>query len=283
MKVFRTLPLIALLLCCFSLSVFAADIPSAPEWDAVLDGIYAHTWRGRADLDAELRKEEARIKQDLPGYVAAWERRMAAPIVYTDSNRGGGACGPLPYCAADILDPRSFIERLRDKKEPLSRFLFEKLSPEAQKAIIGCDLTAFPGKNVSTPAAPTVEGATAKVTRLLTDELSRIVRGEALFDEERFAGVRLSYAAITLVNKHNNADQLVCVNKTLLTDAFPELARNFKCVIPKDETYRRVVAAKTVQYLRTGKKKNLDESIILSENFEDKLTYTDFAFWYYYP
>ena len=44
-----------------------------------------------------------------------------------------------------------------------------------------------------------------------------------------------------------------------------------------------MVAANTVHYLRTGDKKSLDQAILLGQKFEDKLTYTDFAFWYYYP
>ncbi|HEY6872893.1 MAG TPA: hypothetical protein VI298_09235 [Geobacteraceae bacterium] len=268
MRVIRNLPLVALLLCSFSLPAPAAEIPPAPGWDAVLDGIYAHTWRGRTDLDAELRKDEARIGQDLAGYLAGWERRMAVPIVYTGGKRKGDGCDPLAYCAADLSDPGGLILKLREKKEPLARFLFDRLSPEAQKTVATHD-----------PA-----GASADAARQLAGELTRIVREDPIYDKDRFAGVRLSYAAATLVNEHNDADNRVCVNKTLLADAFPaELAHNFKCVILKDETYRRVVAAKTVQYLRTGDKKSLDQGIALSEKFEDKLTYTDFAFWYYYP
>lgn len=274
MKITRTLPFVAMLLCCFSFSASAGDAPPAPEWDAVLDGIYAHTWRGRADLAAELKSDEARIGQDLPAYIAAWERHMALPIVYTDNSRGVSGCEPLAYCQADLADTRKFILKLQERKVPLTRFLFDKLSPAAQKTIAEYNPAASPSDKVS--AAP--------ASQLLAGELTRIVRADTLYDAERFTGVPLSYTAMTLVNQHNDAQNRVCINKTLLADAFPEeIARNFKCVIMKDEAYRRVVAAKTVQYLRTGDKKALDEGIALSEKFEDKLMYTDFAFWYHYP
>ena len=266
MRVTRILPFIVALLCSFPLAVSAGDVPPAPEWDTVLDGIHAFTWRGRADLDAEVKKQEARIKQDLPGYIAAWERRMAVPIAYTGKERTGDACGPLSYCAADFLDARQLTAKLREQKEPAARFLFGKLSPDAQKAIAGAD------------------GSSAQAVQLLAGELTRIVRADALYTPERFAGTRLSPAALALVTEHNNAQNRVCANKTVLAEAFPgELARNFKCVVQKDESYRRVVAARTVQYLRTGDKKTLDAAIALGENLENRLIYTDFAFWYYYP
>ena len=142
MRVIRILPLVAMLLSCFPFSVSAGNVPPAPEWDTVLDGIYAYTWRGQPDLTAELKKQEARIKQDLPGYIAAWEQQMSVPIVYTAKERTGSACGPLNYCGADFLDQRKLIMKLREKKEPLARFLFGKLSPEAQKTIAESDLTS---------------------------------------------------------------------------------------------------------------------------------------------
>ena len=277
MRIFRDLPLVALLLCSFSLPVSAADPPPSPEWDGVLDRIYNQTWRGRADLDAGLKKEEARIRQELPAYMAAWEQRLTMPIVYTDRSRGE-ACAPLAYCATDITDLGGLIRKLQEKKEPVSRFLFEKLSPGTQKAIAAGSL----GSPAQKRGAP--DETQVLSDRLLADELTRIVREDSVYSQERFAGVRLSYAAANLATGHNDADNRVCVNKTLLAEAFPaELARNFKCAIPKDETFRRMVAAATVHYLRTGDTKSLNRAILLGEKFEDKLSYTDFAFWYYYP
>jgi hypothetical protein len=288
MRGIRSLLLGALLSCSLPFAVSAEDAPPVPEWDQVLDGIHAHTWHGRADLAATLQQDEARIKQDLPGYIAAWEKRLAVPIVYTDKKRSGASCGPLTYCTADFLDIGQFIRQLRERKEPAARMLFDKLTPEAQQAVAASAQPILPPGQIpdeeATNTTGSTEAALAKATQLLPGELTRIVREESLFNGERFAGVHLSYAAMSLVNEHNDAQNRVCVNKTLLAEAFPEaLARNFKCVIQKDESYRRVVAAKTVQYLRTGDKKSLQEGIALSEKFEDKLMYTDFAFWYYYP
>ena len=142
--IIRYLPLVALLLCCFSLPVSAADPPPAPEWDGVLDRIYAHTWRGRAELDAELKKEEARIKQDLPAYMAAWDQRIAMPIVYTDPNRGE-ACAPLAYCAADLLNVRSLVLKLREKKQPSCRLPLRKtLSPWRRRGLLSSTRPASP-------------------------------------------------------------------------------------------------------------------------------------------
>jgi hypothetical protein len=294
MRIMRTLPFAAILSCCISFSVSAGEIPPSPEWDTVLDGIYSQTWRDRADLNAELAREEARIKQNLSVYLTAWEQRITAPIVYTGADRTGESCTPLNYCAADFLDPQKLLTKLREKKDPVARFLFDKFSPDARKIIAGVEeAKGSPPEKAATGAdaggMPQAGTAAAKVqpektVQVLADELTRIVREETIYDRERFAGIPLSPAALALATEHNNPQYRVCTNKTLLVEAFPAvLAHNFKCVIQKDETYRRVVAAKTVQYLRTGDRKPLDEGVALGDTFANKLMYTDFAFWYYYP
>jgi len=133
MQIIRILLLAVMIVCSWTFFAYAADTVPASEWDQVLDRIYSHTWRGRADLAAEIKKREARIGQSLADYIAARDRLIASPAVY------------------------------------------------------------------------------------------------------------------------------------------------------KDETCRRVVTAKTVQYLLTGDKKVLDEAVVLSDAFANKLMYSDFAFWYYYP
>ncbi len=133
MHVIRILLLAVMIMCSWTFFAYAADTAPASEWDQVLDRIYSHTWRGRADLADEIKKRESRIGQSLADYIAARDRLVASPAVY------------------------------------------------------------------------------------------------------------------------------------------------------KDETCRRVVTAKTVQYLLTGDKKVLDEAVVLSDAFANKLMYSDFAFWYYYP
>jgi len=270
MRIIRILPLVALIACVFPFSARAAENAPVPDWDKVLDGIYSHTWRGRDDLSAEVKRQESRIRQDLPDYIAAWERRMAAPAVYTGKEAPGGECGPLKYCSADFLDAKGFIGKLREKKEPMARSLFDQLSPAGQKAVDGADLAT--GAQVEQAAS------------VLAGELTRIVGQDNLYGAGRLEDLRLSPATSALVQDPNSATNRVCINKTIIAEAFPaELARNFKCVLQKDETYRRVVAAKTVQYLRTGDRKQLDEAVTLGDTFANKLMYTDFAFWYCYP
>jgi hypothetical protein len=293
MRILRILPLAAMLLCCISSVAFAGEAPPSPEWDAVLDGIYSTTWQGSAALSAELKKEEARIGQSLPDYIAAWDRLIAVPIRYVGKGRTGELCTPLNYCDADFIDARKLMAKLREQKEPMARFLVSKLSPEARKIVAESDendasfLDSFfhgktePDKGAAAAGADTRARAAA---RLMSKELSRIVREGSFYQAEQSAWLGLSYTALALVKEHNNEQNRVCVNKTLLAEAFPaELARNFKCVIQKDDTYRRVAAAKTLNYLVTGQTRSLDEGIALSESFSGKLMYTNFAFWYYYP
>jgi hypothetical protein len=303
MRIHRILPLAAMLLCCLSSAAFAGEAPPSPAWDAVLDGIYTRTWQGNAALAADLKKEEARIGQSLPDYIAAWDRTIAVPIRYVGKERTGDHCSPFNYCSSDFLDSQKLVAKLRAQKEPMASFLVSKLSPEARKTITGSSAapgsrekasqgskwSAFPefsflhGKTDQDKSPPPNMSA-QDATRLLSVELSRIVREDTFYHAEQSAWLGLSFTALALVKEHYNDQNRVCVNKTILAEAFPgELARNFKCVIQKDDTYRRVVAAKTLNYLVSGKTGSLDEAIALSNTFASKLMYTNFAFWYYYP
>jgi len=270
MRVIRILLLVALITCSIPFFAYAADSAPAPGWDQVLDRIYSHTWRGRADLADEIKRYQSQIGQALPDYIAAWDRRMAAPAVYTGKQTDNGSCGPFRYCAGDFLDARGFIVKLQEKKGRMARSIFDKLSPGAREAVIETDLAE--------------QGASAKTVQILAEELSRIVREDTFSSFSRLDGVSLAPMATALVQDPKNVMNRACINKTIIAEAFPaELARNFKCVLQKDETYRRVVAAKTVLYLQTGDRKHLDEAVVLSDAFANKLMYTDFAFWYYYP
>lgn len=270
MRVIRTLSLVVMIACSFPLVAFAADTTSASGWDLVLDRIYSHTWRGRADLSREIERQEARLRQSLPDYIASWEKRIAAPALYLGTKTAEGTCGPLRYCAGDFLDARGFLGRLRAEKDPVARFIIEKLSPDAREALMEVDLAA--------------DDEIGKVVPVLAEELSRIVREYSLYSAGGLVNEK-GVAAITAEQRNTNAAMnRICINKTVVAEAFPvELARNFKCVVQKDDTYRRIVAAKTVRYLQTGDRKALGEAVALGGTFANKLMYTDFAFWFYYP
>lgn len=270
MRVIRTLPLVVMIACSFPLFAFAADTAPASGWDQVLDRIYSHTWRGRADLSNEIEKQESLIRQRLPDYIASWEQRIAAPAVYVGTKTAEGTCGPLRYCAGDFLDPRAFLGRLRAEKDPVARSIAGKLSPDAREVLLEADLAA--------------DDQVGKVVPVLAEEMTRIVRDYSLFSPAGTENEKSVAMSTALQRNTNAAMNRICINKTVIAEAFPaELARNFKCVVQKDDTYRRIVAAKTVQYLREGDRKSLDEAVALGGTFGNKLMYTDFAFWFYYP
>ncbi len=260
----------AMITCSIPFFAYAADTAPAPEWDQVLDQIYCQTWRGRAELSDQVQREESRIRQALPDYISALDRRMAAPAVYSGKETGGAACGPLRYCAGDFLDARGFIVKLQEKKDQMARSIFDKLSPDARQAVMDTD--------------PASQGQSERAVQMLAGEMTRIVREDTFSASGRLEDIGRSPAVSAVAQDSKSAMNRICINKTIIAEAFPaELARNFKCVLQKDETYRRVVAAKTVQYLRTGDRKFLEGAVALGDTFANKLMYSDFAFWYYYP
>ncbi len=63
------------------------------------------------------------------------------------------------------------------------------------------------------------------VTNLLSD-INRIIKGPALYDEQRFSGVELRVATQNLLKTKPQLNDLACLNRLLLEDAFPqEIAR----------------------------------------------------------
>jgi hypothetical protein len=95
MRVIRILLLVTMIGCSIPFFAYAADTAPAPEWDQVLDQIYSHTWRGRAELSEQLTRQESRIRQTLPDYIAA--NAVWPPCRLSNTETAGAACGPLRY------------------------------------------------------------------------------------------------------------------------------------------------------------------------------------------
>lgn len=99
----------------------------------------------------------------------------------------------------------TFVNELFLAKTPLSRYLFGQLSARAQELI---------RKQYGQP--------TPELLRTLADDLNRIIKGESLYSDEKFKGVRLSPEVQSLIDKKPNGEELVRLNRLLLERAFPE-------------------------------------------------------------
>jgi UDP-N-acetylmuramyl pentapeptide phosphotransferase/UDP-N-acetylglucosamine-1-phosphate transferase len=122
--------------------------------------------------------------------------------------------GPQMLRVSELKDPTSFAVKLRDGRDPLSDYLATQLTPETQKMLDNYDGTS--------PLSETDQ-------RRLIDELNGLLRGPSLYDEQRFAQVKLTDEAQKFIKLNPQGDNLIGLNRMLLEEAYPaELAKNTK-------------------------------------------------------
>lgn len=117
-----------------------------------------------------------------------------------------GEIGPISFSAADFVDPETLANTLNRPGDAdlLSRYLAAQLSPETRELI-------------STPDS----GRTSRLRQALADDFNRVIRGGALFETQRFAGIQLQQSTIDLLASKPQGGDLVRLNRVLLAEAYP--------------------------------------------------------------
>jgi hypothetical protein len=107
----------------------------------------------------------------------------------------------------DFTQFGSLAGKLTNQTDAVSQFLWQQLSPETRAAL------PQPGR--AELAAP-----------LLAGDLTRLVRTTALYEANRFAGVKISDEIKAALNQNPQGRELAHLNRALLDEAYPgELAR----------------------------------------------------------
>jgi len=128
--------------------------------------------------------------------------------------------GGCPLLANDdITDLSGLVNRLKNRVDALSAFLWDKLTKPTQ-ALLTSDL----------------DNAAAR--EALTKELNKLIGSTHLFTEERFAGVTLSTDARMLTSHALRGVSLAQLNRLLLEQAYPnEIAKSHGLLAKtKDDT-----------------------------------------------
>lgn len=119
----------------------------------------------------------------------------------------GGRNSPAPaFAAEDIKDPVSLAAKLKEHADPVSRFLWERLSEATRQELL----------------AGAADGQSKKLPSLLVKDLNDIVRTNSLYQESRFADVALSDATKSLAGQDLAGGRLIRFNRLLLEDAYPQ-------------------------------------------------------------
>ena len=107
----------------------------------------------------------------------------------------------------DLKDPTSLAVKLRDARDPLSKYLRGQLSPDLQQQL---EKYTSPGP----PSAPLTSGLVA--------ELNQLLKAPGLFEERRFAQVELTESTRSLLAQPPQSEDLLHLNRLLLEEAYPD-------------------------------------------------------------
>lgn len=122
--------------------------------------------------------------------------------------------GPPLLRQSDLKDPEALAAKLRDGREPISQHLWSQLLPETQEA-----LRSYGGSGKLDEESK----------RKLVDSLNGLLRGRSLFDENRFAQVKLTDETRRFIALNPQDHNLIHLNRMLLEEAYPaEIAKTTK-------------------------------------------------------
>ncbi len=123
-----------------------------------------------------------------------------------ESNEIESKCSSL-FCMSEIKDPASLAIKLRDAKDPISKYIQENFLPETKKMLMKYDGFKLPPD---------------KLLNALLIELNRILTEPGLFDKDRFANVELPEQIRTLTEECPHGKALIRLNRFLLGEAYPQ-------------------------------------------------------------
>lgn len=117
-----------------------------------------------------------------------------------------GSGGSLLFRVSDLKDPTGLAIKLRDAQDPLSQYLRGQFSTNTQQL-----LDEYDGSNPPCDA----------LRRAVIDELNRLLKGNCLYDEQRFMQVKLTEEAQGLIEQNLEGEDLIRLNRLLLEEAYP--------------------------------------------------------------
>jgi proton-dependent oligopeptide transporter, POT family len=116
------------------------------------------------------------------------------------------------FSPGEFQDLSSFVEKIKEPKEPVSQFVREQLSTNALALMAGY-----------TPGADAT-----KLQEALVKDLNRILTGTNFYTPERFKNVELTAETRQLLAGNPTEKELIQLNRSLLKAAYPKEIPNVK-------------------------------------------------------
>ena len=190
---------------------------AAPGCESWLEGLFTSDKANQCALyriKGWFEGSEAQFDYDFtppPGTENQLTRRKEKIRSLKLEKREGRRSTPLDLSAvllssAAIKDVAMLIEKLTEHADPISEYLWEKLSVTVRRKL-----------NADTPT-----GREAKAAEVaLVDGLNEVISGELIYDASRFAAIVLSERSQQLLDAQVKGDARKRLNRLLLADAFP--------------------------------------------------------------
>lgn len=142
----------------------------------------------------------------LTGIILATAANLLAALIWKHLQQR--AKKELQFCMGDLADPSDLVVKLRDGRNSISQYLWWRFPPSTQQLVKKYDGSS---------------GLTSESLRqTLSDALNQFLDDRFLFDEQRFAQVRLREETQKLIAKRpQDDDDLRYLNRLLLEDAYP--------------------------------------------------------------
>jgi tetratricopeptide (TPR) repeat protein len=116
----------------------------------------------------------------------------------------------------DFTNLADFGGKLRDHRDALSKFLFDKLSPSTQALLGG--------------------GDESKLRGALAEDLNAILKGGSIYDVQRFQGINLPPLIVQAEGRDNIPATVIRLNRRMLEEAYPaDIAKSLGGVYPDTE------------------------------------------------
>ncbi len=182
-----------------------------------------------------LPRDEARQKRELEDLIDAAVIRVA-PAIGVSAEDTADPTSPV-FSADDYSGLRSLTERITQATNPVCKYLWERMTPDARDLTVSWDGT---------------DAGRLAVEVALSKMFNSVIAETNFYSTERFAGVSLSPATRTLITATNPPPDLRRMNRLLLQEVFPkEIVPMADASDPANQnrTKRSEVAAKIVEFV----------------------------------
>jgi tetratricopeptide (TPR) repeat protein len=202
------------------------DKPNDPKFDrrdvyiitqnALADGTYLNYIRAHYNRSAQVDPpffQNFFNKPVLKMFMPLWKGLDKVFLGLGDSIEKDRRVGPSFFEADHFADVAGLARKINAKEDAVSKFIFEKLSPDTQALLAKGDANSIGGP--------------------LARDLNRIIDAERLYDAERFKDVKLSEHSQGFIKENPKSHTVVRWNRLLLEDAYPtEIKKSMGGVYP---------------------------------------------------